>query len=218
MAKPLILILEDDPVLLETLKLELEERYRVETAGDGRCFLDHTFHHRYDLYLMDINVPEIDGLTLLEELRFSGDDTPAIFLSARREELERMEGFRAGCDDYLGKPFSIGELKLRIEALLRRSGRGSRLVCDEIEIDRERNRLIIDGQEHTLEPKELEILRLFLAHPGEVITIDRIVREIYGHREPSPTVIRVHISKINALFARKRIHNLRGVGYRYEHP
>ena len=211
-----ILILEDDFVLLETLALELGERYRVDTAKHGKAFLDFTFSNHYDLYLMDINVPYIDGLTLLDELRVSGDDTPAIFLSSRTEVPERMEGFRAGCDDYLVKPFSMGELKLRIEAILHRSHRGTMLTCDDIVIDRAQNRVLIGGHDHTLEPKELAILTLFLSHPGEIITIERIIDEVYRGRTPSATVIRVHISNINALFARKRIHNVRGVGYRYE--
>jgi len=215
---PRILILEDDTVLRETLVAELAERYEVESAGHGRDFLDHTFRNRYDLYLLDINVPYIDGLTLLDELRVSGDETPAIFLSSRGEELERMEGFRAGADDYLVKPFSLGELKLRIEAILRRTYAGNVLERDDIVLDLECNTLNIGGEPYHIERKELEILHLFLSRPGQILTVDQIAEAIYRDRIPSPTVIRVHLSKINALFSEKRIHNIRGVGYRYECP
>lgn len=216
--KPGILILEDDTALRETLCLELSDRYEVDSAADGRLFLEHTFRRRYDLYLLDINVPHIDGLTLLDELRVSGDDTPAIFLSSRGQEMERMEGFHAGCDDYLVKPFSIGELKLRIRALLRRSRPQGAIRKDDILLDLQRNLLEIGGEPRHIERKELEILHLFLSHPGQILSTGRIAEAVYRDRTPNATVIRVHLSKINALFDRKRIRNIRGVGYRYEQP
>jgi len=215
---PKVLILEDDTVLRETLSTELAEHYDVASAGHGRDFLDYTFRNRYDLYLLDINVPYIDGLTLLDELRISGDETPAIFLSSRGQELERMEGFRAGADDYLVKPFSLGELKLRIEAILRRTYAGNVLERDDIVLDLDCNTLSIGGQIRNIERKDLEMLHLFLSRPGQILSVEQIAEALYRDRIPSSTVIRVHLSKINALFSEKRIRNIRGVGYRYECP
>lgn len=217
MTPPAILLLEDDAVLLETLQDELcAQGYRVDTARHGKELLDRCFEHRYDLYLFDINVPYIDGLTLLKELRTSGDLTPAIFLTSRKHEAERIEGFEAGCDDYLSKPFSLQELKLRVAAILRRTGERHITALDDITIDPDTRTVTIGGESCMLDPKAMEILHLFIAHPGEILSISQIVDRLYDGKEPSRTVIRVHISKINALFPDKRIHNVRGLGYRYE--
>lgn len=217
MRAPAILLLEDDAVLLESLQDELcAEGYRVDTARHGKELLDRCYEHRYDLYLFDINVPHIDGLTLLKELRASGDRTPAIFLTSRKHETERIEGFEAGCDDYLSKPFSLQELKLRVAAILRRTAGRDVTALDDIVLDPQNRIVTIGGEPRTLDPKAMEILHLFIIHPGEILDLAQIVDRVYDGKEPSRTVIRVHISKINALFPDKRIHNVRGLGYRYE--
>ena len=212
-----ILLLEDDLVLLESLADELEdEGYNVDRAKHGKELLDLTYSKSYDLYILDINVPYVDGLTLLTELRASNDITPAIFLTSKNTESDMIAGFEAKCDDYLVKPFQLYELKLRIGALLRRTTKLKLLYYDEIAIDIERNILKIKDETCVLDKKALEILALFVAHPNTVFTMDQIIDEVYQDKIPSHTVVRVHISKINALFQKKRIINLRGVGYRYE--
>lgn len=212
-----ILILEDDAVLLETLLAELEaEGYACEGAAHGEAVLELTMQQRFDLYLFDINVPYIGGISLLEELRQSGDDTPTIFLTSRGKEHERLAGFSAGCDDYLSKPFSLAELKARISAILRRYGHTELLRAGDVQIDLQNHRLLLNHEEIEIEHKALEILALFAANPGKIISKAQIVERVYPDSEPSDTVIRVHISKINALFPQKRIVNIRGVGYRYE--
>ena len=160
--------------------------------------------------------PYIDGLTLLSELRTANDTTPAIFLTSKKEESDKIAGFQAGCDDYLVKPFSLYELKLRVKALLRRTTQEQLLHFDDISIDVEHNLLQIDGKNVVIDQKALEILALFIANPNAVITMEQIIEALYRDKVPSYTVIRVHISKINALFETKRIVNIRGVGYRYE--
>lgn len=212
-----ILLLEDDIVLLETLGNELTEAgYRVSATRHGESALDMTAQQRFDLYLFDINVPYISGLELLRQLRVSGDDTPAIFLTSRQEERDRITGFENGCDDYLVKPFSMAELKMRITALLRRTKGPEALVIDDLYIDRRQQVVRIGGREIELDPRALAILHLFASHPNQIITIEEIIEKLYRDSEPSYTVIRVHISKINALFESRRIVNIRGVGYRYE--
>ena len=212
-----ILILEDDLVLLESLSDELEdEGYSVDKAKHGKELLDLTYNKNYNLFILDINVPYIDGLTLLMELRASDDTTPAIFLTSKNTESDKIAGFKAGCDDYLVKPFSLFELKLRIQALLRRTTKKKLLHFDDITIDIEHNMLQIKEENRLLDQKALEILALFIANPNTVLTMEQIIDEIYQDKVPSYTVIRVHISKINALFQKKRIINMRGIGYRYE--
>ena len=212
-----ILLLEDDLVLLESLCDELEdEGYSVSKAKHGKELLDLTYQQSYDLYILDVHVPYIDGITLLNELRSAQDTTAAIFLTSKNRESDKIAGFQAGCDDYLIKPFSLHELKLRIKALLRRTTQEKCLSLDDITIDVEHNLLLINTQNAIIDQKALEILALFIAKPNAVITMEQIIDEVYQNKVPSYTVIRVHISKINALFQKKRIINIRGVGYRYE--
>ncbi len=212
-----ILLLEDDLVLLESLSEELEdEGYSIDRAKHGKELLDLTYKNRYDLYILDVHVPYIDGVTLLQELRSAGDTTPAIFLTSKNKESDKIAGFQAGCDDYLVKPFSLSELKLRLQALLRRTSKAKLLEFDDISIDTQHHVLKINDKSRLLDQKALEILTLFIAQPNAVLTIEQIIEEVYADKVPSNTVIRVHISKINALFLQKRIVNIRGVGYRYE--
>jgi len=211
-----LLLLEDDAVLLETLYDALTRTgYEVCSAKHGEEALTLSAGKRFDLYILDINVPYIDGLSLLEALRGSGDTTPAIFLTSRGGEAATVAGFEHGCDDYLTKPFSLNELKARIAALLRRTGGGLAIVRDDIALDLSAHTLQIGGKEATLSQIEMQMLHLFLSHPGHIFSIDEIIERLYRDTTPSATVIRVHISKINALFPEKRIVNIRGVGYRY---
>ena len=214
---PKILLLEDDIVLLESLCDELmEEGYSVDCAKHGKELLDFTYENNYNLYLLDIHVPFIDGVTLLQELRDSGDTTPTIFLTSKNSQQDTINGFQAGCDDYLVKPFSLAELKLRIQALLKRTMQTPSLQYDDIFIDMHHYTLQIAGVDTPIDPKALEILHLFLSHPNTTLTTQEIIDKVYVDKVPSATVIRVHISKINTLFDTKRVKNIRGVGYRYE--
>ena len=212
-----ILLLEDDVVLSETLVEELqEEGYSVDVAKHGEMVYDLTSANRYDLYIFDVHVPYVDGFTLLEQLRQSGDATPLIFLTSKDRMEDKEVGFEAGCDDYLCKPFALVELKHRIKAILKRTAPPQKARYHDIEIDVGQNYLKIGEKEVEIEHKALQILHLFLSHPGRVFSIEDIIEEIYAPEVPSYTVIRVHISKINALFEVKRIKNIRGVGYKYE--
>lgn len=212
-----LLILEDDIVLRETLEAELQNDYAVDTAKHGEEVLALTFDHHYDLYLFDINVPYIDGLTLLHDLRSVGDDTPTLLLTSKNTESDRIKGFNVGCDDYLGKPFSLRELKLRIHAIIKRTHGLQITSYDDIYLDLENNYITINNKPITLHKKRLEILHLFINHPNVIFSYDDIIKRIYTDNDVSDTVIRVHISKINELFGNeKRIRNIRGKGYKYD--
>ena len=212
-----ILILEDDLVLLETLYDEfLAEDYVVDMAKNGQEVLELTYQNNYDLYIFDINVPYIKGTSLLKELRDAEDTTPAIFLTSMHEEENIIDGFNSGCDDYMVKPFSLQELKLRVKAILKRYGKNSHSNYKDVSIDLESNYLKIGDTEHVVDHKELQIFSLFILNPKKVISYETIVQEIYNDKIPSNTVIRVHISNINKLFKQKRIKNIRAVGYIYD--
>ena len=213
-----ILLLEDDIVLAETLVAELqEEGYAVEMAKHGEMVYNLTSVQKYDLYIFDVNVPYIDGFTLLKELRQSGDETPLIFLTSKDRIADKESGFEAGCDDYLCKPFALSELKYRIKALLKRTAPVKKIAYGDIEIDLTQKYLKIGDEVMDIEYKALQILHLFVSNPGKIFSLSEIIDAIYAPEDPSFTVIRVHISKINALFSQKRIKNVRGVGYKYGH-
>jgi len=212
-----ILLLEDDLVLLETLCDELcLAGYSVDMAKHGKEFFELSFKNTYHLYILDINVPFIDGLTLLKELRNSGDKTASIFLTSKNKEQDKIDAFEIGCDDYIVKPFSLHELKLRVKALLRRIHQEDFISYDDIIIDKKHYKIKINDKEVSLDKKMIDILHLFISKPNTILTFSDIVESIYREKVPSATVIRVHISKINTLFKKKRIINIRGVGYRYE--
>lgn len=213
-----ILILEDDLVLLETLYDEFSlENYVVDMAKNGQEVLEFTYKNRYDLYIFDINVPYIKGTALLKELRDANDVTPAIFLTSMHEEKNIIDGFKSGCDDYMVKPFSLHELKLRVKAILKRCGNNTTCEHDDVRIDIEKHYLKIDDTEYKVDYKELQILSLFILNPQKIISYDTIIQKVYHNKMPSNTVIRVHISHINKLFKEKRIKNIRGSGYIYDY-
>lgn len=210
-----VLLLEDDLLLGETLTDLLEEEgYEVRLCRNGQEALDATYGKRYDLYLLDINVPQIDGITLLSELRDADDATPAIFLTSYTEKAKRQEGFSSGADDYITKPFDNDELLWRIEALLRRSGR-----CEpgngRLYLDGEHRTVLFDGEALELTRKEYELLVLLMKHTGKTVTKAMIESVLWpSGEEASEGAVRVYINRIKQLIGSEMIENIRGVGYR----
>ncbi|WP_456403058.1 response regulator transcription factor [Hydrogenimonas sp.] len=203
-----ILLLEDDTALGETLVELLEERgYRVDWARDGAEAADFSFDTLYDLYLLDINVPEIDGLELLEGLREADDTTPVIFISALVDLNTIARGFGLGAEDYIKKPFSPEELLIRVEARLTRST--GRIRFGTLEYDPLRRVLKKEGALVSLGEVQLCLLDLFLKNPGQVIDKE-VLMECLEH--PSSAALRVAISKLKEKTGLE-FTNLRGVGY-----
>lgn len=210
-----ILLLEDDLLLGETLTDLLEEEgYAVELCRNGQEALDATFAQRYDLYLLDINVPQIDGITLLNELRSADDRTPAVFLTSYNEKSSRKAGFESGADDYITKPFDNDELLWRLQALLRRSGKGEPCggrLC----VDREHRTVLLDGAALTLTNKEFELLALLVEHVGKTVTKSMIEQVLWPRgEEGSEGALRVYINRIKQMIGPETVENIRGVGYR----
>lgn len=207
-----ILLLEDDPVLGESLEALLEEHgFDVTWVVDGEEAAETAYAHPYDLYLFDINVPQLNGFDLLEALRRADDNTPAIFLTALRDIDSMTRGFNAGAEDYIKKPFDIDELLLRIEARIRPLGR-EQLVYKGIVYDTLHNRVTRDGHEIDLGDIQKAIWHRLVAHVGQTIDKTELL-EMLDH--PSDQALRFHISKLNQKLGIK-ITNVRSVGYRLE--
>jgi len=213
-----LLLLEDDALFGETLVDFLEEEgFEVDHFLSPKPLLDTLYGgKRYDLYLLDVNVPDIDGFELLSQLRESGDDTPAIYITSARDKEALNRGFSCGADDYMRKPIDLDEMLLRIHARLRRTARGTKMRVGDYTFDMERL-VLYEGETPVQMPRKLtELLALLLRHRGEVVATEEILRELYGDENPGTGVLRVYINKLKQLFGKEAIRNIRGVGYCFE--
>jgi len=206
-----ILLLEDDILLGESLKEYLElDGFDVEWAKDGEEVLELTFEKRFDLYVLDINVPQINGLELLRELREAGDETPAIYISALVDIESIGSGFEAGAVDYIKKPFDPEELSLRIRH--RFADKKEPAHYKDMSFDPQTGVVRKDGETIHLGEVQKLIFALLLEKEGQVVSIDRLFDCM---REPNHNALRVTISKM-----KKRLEidivNIRGEGYMLE--
>jgi len=221
MKKAHILVVDDESGVRELVSDVLElEGYSVTSAGDGLEALAQIRKQKFDLYILDINMPKIDGLVLLEKVRSSGDQTPALLLTARREKDDVHQGFRVGTDDYVTKPFSIEELALRVGAILRRTSTTQTtniLRCGPISIDIDQH--LVKHQEEIIDlsPTEYNLLYFLIERKNKVIRKDALLNAIWGiDFENNSTVVETYIS-----YLRKKLHRdgfdgiktVRGVGF-----
>jgi len=214
-----ILLLEDDELFCETLEDFLEEEgFDVDLAHEGREALQKSYNNVYDLYLLDVKVPHINGFDFLKMLRDAGNDTPAIFITSLKEMQDLSKGFLVGADDYLKKPFELEELLLRINAVLRRKG-----IVDLFEIDSDftldikRKRLYKNSKEIPLNLKDVQLLILLVQNRGKVVTKEMILETLWSsEEEASYGSIRVYINNLKKIFSKEKIVNIRGIGYKFE--
>lgn len=216
MVRASLLLLEDDLLLGETLVDFMEEEgYKVQLCRNGKEALEATFLNRYDLYIFDINVPMINGIALLGELRDAEDTTPAIFLTSHTEKAKRHAGFESGADDYITKPFDNDELLWRIEAVLRRSSKLEQPCSGRFCIDETHHMVMLDGTALALTHKEYDLLKLLIEHSGKTVTKTMIAQVLWAAGETgSDGALRVYINRIKRLIGAGMIENVRGVGYR----
>lgn len=196
-----ILIIDDEPELLEKLSLVLrKENYTVDTAGDGKKALDKIWNDQYDLILLDIMLPYIDGLEVLKELRDAGIDTPVLMLTAKGDVGDRITGLNLGADDYLGKPFSIAELMARIKALIRRQYRENpEILAGTIVLDSVGRKVFKNNIQLVLTRKEFSILEFLLNNRGRVVSRFTLAEHVWGDDfDPfsMSNFIDVHISNL----------------------
>jgi len=218
-----VLVIEDDAEAAEYLVKGLTEHgYVVDHAADGPGGLYLASSRPYDVLIVDRMLPGLEGLSIIEALRKSGNQTPALVLSARAAVPDRVEGLRAGADDYLTKPFAFAELLARLEALLRR-GRSApeetRLRVADLELDRVARKVTRAGRPIELQPREFRVLEYLMRHAGQVVTRTMLLENVWDYNfDPQTNVIDVHVSrlrqKIDKGFDRPLLHTVRGAGYR----
>jgi DNA-binding response OmpR family regulator len=220
-----ILLVDDEPTLLDTLAYNLRgSGYHVMTASDGAAALEQARLHSPDLIILDLMLPEIDGLTVCRSLRAVAD-TPILVLTARTGELDKIIGLESGADDYMTKPFSLGELQARIRALLRRAGprrQGDEISSGNLTLNMVSRKAFLDGQELSLSPKEFALLAELMRHQGAVLSRDLLLTRVWGYDFFGDSrTVDVHVrwlrEKIEAdPSSPDRILTVRGIGYRFE--
>jgi two-component system OmpR family response regulator len=217
-----VLLIEDDRQVVSYLLKALREVGAVaDHAPDGREGLLMAASESYDVLIVDRMLPKVDGLAIVRTLRASGNNTPVLILSALGEVDDRVEGLKAGGDDYLVKPFAFSELHARLEALLRRGPGQSpetSLRVGELEMDLLARSVTRGGAEIALQPREFRLLEYLMRHGGQVVTRTMLLENVWDyHFDPQTNVIDVHISRLRAKidkgFDRPLLHTVRGAGY-----
>lgn len=217
-----VLVIEDEPGIAQFVRQGLSEAgYAVDVARDGQEGLDYTLAAEYDVIVLDILLPRMDGLRLLRELRDRGIKMPVLLLTARDTVEDRVAGLDTGADDYLVKPFAFPELLARIRALLRRPPLqvDPVLHMGDLEMDTARREVHRAGHRIELSPREFALLEFLIRHPNQVLTRTQIAEHVWDFDFYSESnVIDVYIGylrrKIDRGFAYPLIHTVRGVGYR----
>jgi DNA-binding response OmpR family regulator len=214
-----ILLLEDDKLFAVSLIDFLEEEnFNVEHVTNGEELLSLTYNNKYDLYLLDINVPKINGLESLLSLRQSDDNTPAIFLTSYKDKEILKDGFRSGADDFLTKPVDLDELTLRIKAVLKRNGKQYDVIkIDNLEFNPLTKEIKIDNKNIKLPIKVIELFSLMYEFRGKILTKERIIDKLWSNDENfSLGSIRVYVNKIKQFLKDDSIINIKGVGYKIQ--
>lgn len=228
-----ILVVEDDLHLAEGMAENMRaEGYATDTAHDGRAGLDRAMSDEYDLLVLDVMLPHMDGFAVCRALREAGRNTPVLFLTARGDPQDRVRGLEAGGDDYLTKPFHLDEFLLRVRAILRRWDWYKQSVArpasegllhfagNEVNFRTFRAKAW-DGSSHDLTEKEAMILKVLAEHPDEVVTRDDLLEKVWGYEVyPSTRTVDNFILRLRKIFERtphepRHFLTVRGVGYRF---
>ncbi|WP_189060009.1 response regulator transcription factor [Longimycelium tulufanense] len=216
-----VLLAEDDPAIAEPLSRALErEGYQVIVVIDGPAALHEAAQGGIDLLVLDLGLPDLDGLEVCRRLRSAGRDLPVLMLTARADEVDFVVGLDAGADDYVAKPFRLAELMARIRALLRRRVPEA-VEVNGVRMDLAARRVQVDGHEVQLANKEFELLRVLIQHAGQVVSRDEILTQVWHDPElKGSKTLDMHISwlrrKIGDSSGReRRISTVRGVGFRF---
>ena len=230
-----LLVVDDEDRIRRLLNMYLSrEGYEIDEAVDGQEALTKALENDYDCILLDLMLPEMDGLQVLEEMREPNKMTPVILLTAKGEESDRVAGFETGADDYIVKPFSPREVVLRVKALLRRStsypyagGNMSKnlVVYPQLTIDHDAHRVTAEGQEIHLTPKEYELLYFLAKSPDKVFDREQLLKEVWHYEffgdlrtvDTHVKRLREKLSQVSEQAA-KMIVTVWGVGYKFEVP
>jgi two-component system OmpR family response regulator len=217
-----LLLVEDDVKIAQFLTNGLREAgFAVDHAANGEDGLHLALTEPYDIAVVDLMLPKVDGLTLIEEVRKNNINTPVLILSAKRSVDDRVKGLKTGSDDYLVKPFAFSELLARVQALIRRSTRvtaPSELKVADLRLDLDKRKVVRGDQEILLQPLEFSLLEYLLRNAGRVVSKTMIMEHVWDYNfSPQTNVVEARIcylrDKIDKNFETKLIHTVRGVGY-----
>ncbi len=217
-----ILLIEDDQVIANFIVKGLKEAgYCVDHALDGIEGLDLALNNSYDINIVDIMLPKLDGLSIIERMRKQKIDTPVIILSAKRSIDDRVKGLRSGGDDYLIKPFSFSELLARVQAHLRRSSNvieTTNLTIHDLSLDLLARTVTREGKKIDLQPKEFTLLEYLMRNAGHIVSKTMIMERVWNYNfDPQTNVVEARISKlrekVDKNFNIALIHTVRGLGY-----
>ena len=218
--KTKLLLLEDDLTLSETVSDYFEEQgFDVTAVYVGDEAQEVIYENKFDLFLLDVNVPSLNGFELLKAVRKEGNTTPAIFITSLNSMTSLEEGFESGCDDYIRKPFELKELLLRVQTIIKRefSNKDSIIkIDDNISFDTNSNELIKDGEIVFLNFKEQKLLKFFLQNKDELLIHDRIYDFVWDYDEQySDNSLRTYIKNLRKVLGKDRIVSLKKLGYRF---
>ena len=221
-----LLLVEDEPGLVLTLTDRLaREGYSIESSADGESGLERAAGEAFDLVLLDVMLPRLNGLDVLRELRRRGVETPVIMLTARGQVVDKVVGLKLGADDYVTKPFDMAELLARIEAKLRRAPvtphPAEGYQFGEIRIDFRRAEVTRAGAPLELSAREFQLLRYFIEHRGATLTRDELLNEVWGYNAmPSTRTVDVHVAWLRQKIEPNPRHpqfvlTIHGMGYKF---
>jgi two-component system OmpR family response regulator len=220
-----ILVVEDDKKIASFVVKGLREAgFAVDHADNGADGLERALHQSYDAAVIDVMLPKLDGLSIIEHLRLQRIFTPVLILSAKRSVDDRVRGLQTGGDDYLTKPFSFTELLARVQALIRRAGQepeSTLLEAGDLRMDLLKREVTRGGKKVELQPREFALLRYLMRNPDTVVSKTMIIEHVWGyHFDPLTNIVDVLVSrlrnKVDREFDKKLIHTHRGVGYAFK--
>jgi DNA-binding response OmpR family regulator len=219
--EPLVLVVDDEAMVREALERALRfEGFAVSTAAGGREALAEVALRPPSVIVLDVTMPDLDGVTVLRRMRADGLDMPVCILSARDEVEDRVAGLQAGADDYLVKPFALAELTARLHALLRRRGEPANapLVAGDVVVDTRRHVATRGGRDLELTRREFDLLEVFARHPGQVLSRDQLLNQVWGYTTDVETnVVDVFVGylrrKLEGDGESRILHTVRGVGW-----
>ena len=225
-----VLVIEDDKEIISLLEIHLKDlSCEVNQAEDGEKGLKHALSHDFDLIILDISLPVMDGIEVCQKIR-AKKNTPIIMLTAKTEEIDRVLGLEVGADDYITKPFSIREFIARVKAIFRRTNMikenmedklNQKMVFHELSIELEKRKVLVKGQKIELSPKEFELLALMASHPGKSYTRSNLLKIIWGYDfNGYEHTVNSHINRLRAKIESDMNHpqyiiTTWGVGYKF---
>jgi len=221
-----LLLIEDEPGLVLTLRDRLtREGYAIETSADGESGLERASREAFDLVLLDVMLPRMNGFDVLRELRKRGTETPVIMLTAKSQVVDKVVGLKLGADDYVTKPFEMVELLARIEAKLRRAPASVHPAggyqFDEVRVDFRRAEVTKSGTPLELSAREFQLLKYFIEHRGATLTREELLNEVWGYNSmPSTRTVDVHVAWLRQKIEPNPRHphyvlTIPGMGYKF---